>query len=349
MKKTFFLVSAVSVTAFLFAFISLSPVFSVLFPIKIALAQDSSETITDSTPTQQQITVNLNVRYQSSVVWSGQTTLNKGSLINVTDDNGSSHSIASDSALSALVSADNSSADFSLSDLSYYQSLGSFYVNCIDINSLSKHACQNWQYVVNGSYPPEGADKYILNDGDTIYFYFGNQHRVTLSSATIAQSVPFTVKAETYDYTNDSWRAFSGTTVGATQPNPNDQYNPTVITTAVTDQNGNANLTLTNSGSYGIGIAADYYSPVETLTVTSSTPATVKSSVSTGNTTNSVSPLGSGSSRSSSSATSNIAGVAAVQEPLKIAEDAGKTLIRLDVSILRFIQRYLEIIGTIIH
>ena len=211
--------------------------------------------------------VTVNVRYQDALVFSGPITITKNSKTNISDNTGANREVASDSAMIAVKTADDSSADFAISDLVYYSDFGSLYVNCVDIVSPPKHACANWQYVVNGIYPPIGMDKYILSAGDTIYFYFGDPRRVLLSSASAETAAPVKVKAESYDYVNNAWTVLSGATIGATQTNPNDPYSPLVISSVASDENGFADFILGTAGSYNIGLAMDYYFPAETLSV----------------------------------------------------------------------------------
>ncbi|MDO8579754.1 MAG: DUF4430 domain-containing protein, partial [bacterium] len=168
--------------------------------------------------------VTVNVRYQDTLVFSGPIELAKNSSTTISDNTGTNRSVASDSAVIALKTADDLSDNFILSDLVYYTDFGSLYINCIDIVSPTKHACANWQYVVNETYPPIGMDKYILSDNDVLYFYFGNPRRILLSSPSVQTATPFQVKAENYDYVNNAWTVLSGATIGATQTNPDDPY-----------------------------------------------------------------------------------------------------------------------------
>ena len=211
--------------------------------------------------------VTVNVRYQDTLVFSGPVVITKNTNANISDNTGVNRSVASASAIIALKTADDLSDNFILSDLVYYADFGSLYVNCIDIVSLAKHACANWQYVVNETYPPIGMDKYILSDNDVLYLYFGNPRRVLLSSPSVQTATPFQVKTENYDYVNNAWTILSGATIGATQTNPDDPYSPLVISSATSDENGFAELVLGTSGSYNVGLAMDYYFPAETLAV----------------------------------------------------------------------------------
>ncbi|HEU5114812.1 MAG TPA: DUF4430 domain-containing protein [Candidatus Paceibacterota bacterium] len=239
-----------------------------------------ADNATSTPPAPAQITVTVNVRYQNSIVWSGPVTLTQGSTESLSDDTGSAHSLPTDSALAALAAADAQSPAFSISDLAYYGSMSAFYLKCMSLPGIAASACDDWQYVVDGSYPPVGADHYTLTNGDTIYFYYGDPRRISLSSDSTTSGQPITVHAESYDYTNDSWTPLSGATVGATQPNPNDPYSPLVISTVTTDSNGVATLSLDTIGSYGIGLAMDYYGSTKALKI-NAPPEASKSPVGT--------------------------------------------------------------------
>lgn len=290
-------------------------------------------------------TMTVNVRYQDSLVFSGPIELTNNSSTTISDNSGTNRQVPSDSALIALKTADDISADFNLSDLVYYSDFNSLYVNCIDITSPAKHACANWQYVVNSNYPPIGMDKYIVSNGDTLYFYFGNPRRVLISSPSVEVTKPVKVKAENYDYVNNAWTALSGVDIGATQPNPNDPYSPLVISRVTSDANGFADLILGKSGSYNIGLALDYYFPGETLSVSEPPVEEVKSS--TGDS-------GTHPSRRQSGQTGQtevINETIATSSPMSTSspqtlgqvnkiDGTAETLIKMDVSMNDFIKNY---------
>ncbi|MFA6095725.1 MAG: hypothetical protein WC767_02680, partial [Candidatus Paceibacterota bacterium] len=246
----------------------------IFFALSFALLPFSvqGQEATSTPPAAPQIQVNMNVRYRSTLVWSGPVTLTQGETRDITDNGGTVRPISSDSALAALVAADEASSDFSISNLDYYSDFNSFYIKCIDIVSPSEHACDNWQYVVDSAYPPMGASQYTVSDGSTLYFYFGTARRVTLSAASAEASVPISVKAETYDYTNDTWNPLSGASIGATQPNPADPYSPLVISSVTSESDGTAQMSLETPGTYAVGLAIDYYFPTEALTITAPAP-----------------------------------------------------------------------------
>lgn len=241
-------------------------------------ASSSAETIDQITESVvgsavESIRVTANVRHRDLLVYGGSVTLIKNSVIAVNDNSGTARNIPGDSALASLQTADDLSSDFALSDLVYYSSFDSLYVNCINIAAKSENACGNWQYVVNSTYPAVGADKHILSDGDILYFYFGNPRRVTLSAPSAEASTTVIAKAESYDYVNDAWTALSGTAIGVTKPNADDPYSPLVIFSATSDSQGIASLILDAPGSYDIGLAMDYYFPSVPLSISPPIPA----------------------------------------------------------------------------
>ncbi|HEU0080663.1 MAG TPA: hypothetical protein VFQ72_01385 [Candidatus Paceibacterota bacterium] len=299
----------------------------------------------ESAPAPATIRANLSVRYQGSLAWTGQVALVQGSTAAISDSSGLSHSIASDSALQALAAADSFSPDFSLSDLTYYSDYGSFFINCIDIAALPKHACGNWQYVVNSDYPQIGVDKYAIHEGDTLYFYYGNPRRVTVQSGGSAEA-PATVHAlaEKYDYTTDTWTPLPGASVGATQPNPNDPYSPIVAYSAVSGPDGVAAIAIAQPGDYGIGLATDYYYPAEPITIRAAQAAAAAQRTSSSSNGGSWSAGGSAPAAATSTPTAASIPPQAISTP-SIAADipaiiSEEPMITLDISWEAFAARY---------
>ncbi|MEK7134724.1 MAG: hypothetical protein AAB819_03340, partial [Patescibacteria group bacterium] len=182
----------------------------------------------------------------------------------LSDSTGNPHDVSAKSALAALANTDASSGAFSVSGLDYYDSFGAFYIRCI---TLASQSCDNWQYVVSGTYPSVGIDDYALSGGETIYLYFGTPRRVILSAAETVPTIPVTATAQSYDYTNDSWTTLSGAVVGATQPNPDNPWSPLEIMTGTSGVNGLVDLTLPAIGSYNVGLQSDYYGTTTPLLV----------------------------------------------------------------------------------
>ena len=206
------------------------------------------------------------IRDGSTVIYQGTVNLPATGIVSITDDTGTTHSVNADSFLGLLYSISQTSGSFSLSDIQYYSSFGSLYLKCLT-PSGGVQACDNWQYVVNDSAPSAGMDSTILLGGETVGLYFGSPHQVTFNITSITAGGSFTATAQQYNYLDNTWGSLTGVTIGATVPNPNDPYNPTVVTSQAVDVNGNATLTLATAGTYTVGIADDYYFPSYTVTV----------------------------------------------------------------------------------
>jgi len=291
-------------------------------------ASDSSQT--PSPAPLSTIHVHVNVRYKDTVVYSGLVALTTGSMETVSDDKGSPRQLKADSAMAALVEGSHTSL-YTISDLMYYDSFGALYVRCINIPSIT-NACDNWQYVVDDTYPPVGADSYALSDNDTVYFYFGSPRRLTTSSNVTDRKTPVTVKAESYDYSNDSWKPIANTGIGATQPNPSDPYSPTVIKTVTTGNDGSASLLIGETGSYGLGLALDYYSTSENLSVIESLGARQSDGGASGSTlAQSLGAINQAPALPVASTT--------LQAPV-VTTDPDKMIISLDISISDFKKKY---------
>ncbi|MFA6257335.1 MAG: prenyltransferase/squalene oxidase repeat-containing protein [Candidatus Paceibacterota bacterium] len=178
------------------------------------------------------------------------------------------HTVDPESVLAILNDADLGDDSWNISDLEYFDSFGSFLLNCIQ--SSGGNDCDYWQYAVNGSTPGQGMDQTTLAEGDSVYVYFSSQNKITLSSDSIDEGDTLTAKAETYDYENDSWLPAEGVTVGITQPNPSGSFDPPIeIMTGETDGNGEFTFSSIPVGTYDVGIGDDYgyYFPTTPLTV----------------------------------------------------------------------------------
>ncbi len=171
--------------------------------------------------------------------------------------------------LSLLNSADTQSEDFEISNIEEFP-FGK-YLKCI--NYVNGERCDDWQYVVNNTSPFSSIDQTTLSGGENVYVYFGPQNKIILGSSSITTNDAVTLTAQNYDYENDAWVARTSGTVGLTQPNPLDQWNPTEIMTSPLDAIGQATFKNIPVGSYNVGIKEDYYFPTEPLTVTNYVPS----------------------------------------------------------------------------
>ena len=207
-------------------------------------------------------TVNLTIRDGSTIVFSDTIPLQQHGTINLNDSNAVPHALDANSVLSVINDADQLSTDFNITNLEYYDSMGSFYLKCIN------NSCDNWQYVVNDTTPTLGMDKNILTGGENIYLYFGQNHKINLSSNSITTEDTVTVNAQNYHYQDNTWTPLTGVTIGMTQADPNNPWTPIEIKTSPVDNNGQATFSSITIGTYNIGIKEDFYFPTETLNVT---------------------------------------------------------------------------------
>lgn len=202
------------------------------------------------------LNINLTIRDGSNIIFENTVPLRPAGDI---DLNG--HTLNADSVLSVLNDADLLSDNFSITDLQYYESYGSFYLKCIN------NKCDNWQFTVNGNYSSSGMDKNILSGGENVYIYFGPQNKIVLSASNINTDENLVVTTQKYNYLNDSWANRTGVTIGITQPNPNDIWTPNEIETKIVDADGKAVFSNIPVGLYNIGVKDDFYFPTEPLTV----------------------------------------------------------------------------------
>lgn len=86
------------------------------------------------------------------------------------------------------------------------------------INGFEPAGVTGWLYRVNWQAPAVGADQYILDSGDQVYWYFAPfDHlptRLTLSTNQVDVSVPVNVKAEYFDEVN--WQPLQTTITDGT-------------------------------------------------------------------------------------------------------------------------------------
>lgn len=204
----------------------------------------------------------LTVRSGATILWSGTVDLPGGTVALTPTAGGDSHSVPANSVTGVLAAADAAQTAFDITDLQYFSSFGSFYVNCIST------FCSNWQFAVNGVTPGSGMDSVTLSNGDVVYVYFGNARRISSNVSTFTTNSPFVLTAESYVAASDSWTPAVGYHVGVVQ---GDSFSPTVISSALVDSAGNATLSISTPGTYGAGISEDFYFPTIPLTVLAQT------------------------------------------------------------------------------
>lgn len=211
--------------------------------------------------------INLSIRSGDNIVFEGSIPFPEEGNAILNDENGIPHEVNARSVLNLISVADSLSDNFNITNLTYFDSFNSLYLKCINHTSLE---CDNWQYVVNNSYPGIGMDQKILSGGESIYLYFGTPNRIILNSSNINTNDTLIVTTEDYDYENNSWITRTGVTVGVTTPDPNNPWSPIEVITNIVNENGQATFSNIPEGTYNVGVKEDFYFPVEPLTVNAS-------------------------------------------------------------------------------
>lgn len=199
-------------------------------------------------------TVQFHLRHQNTVFFEGEAELPVAGFTTLTDSDGVGHDINAKSVLNVLSSVDSASNDFSISNLQYFSSFSSFYVKCIEIPAKSTTACDNWQYVVDGTYPSVGMDSYVLSGNENIWIYFGDIRKAFAQQGSFKTDNPFIFSAEQYQYEINGWAPVTGYTIGI-------KKGSTVVATQAVDSQGKATFTVTEPGDYTAGIVQDFYFP----------------------------------------------------------------------------------------
>jgi hypothetical protein len=219
--------------------------------------------------TPEPININLKIRSGETIFFDAQV-----ELLPVGETEINEHALNARSVLATLNKADIADDNWNISDLQYFDTFGSFLLNCI--NSSVGNNCYDWQYAVNGNTPGEGMDKKILGGGENIYIYFSPQNRVTLNASTIITTDSLLVTAEKYNFEDNTWVPANDLTLGITQPDPANSFNPPIeIMTSPTDLNGQATFISIPAGLYDVGIrdSFGYYFPTKPLTVNTPPPS----------------------------------------------------------------------------
>lgn len=240
-----------------------------------------SSNILDITP--QAAYANITIRNGSAIIFSDTVALPASNAVamNISPTGATSTvAVSARSLLSALETLDAAQNELAISDLQYYSSFDSFFINCITIAAETNPLCGSWQYILNAVDPGVGTDHALLKNGDAIFLYFGTPRQVSLSTTAATVDVSFTATAQKYDPANNVYTIYTPTAnvvIGVTQPNPNDLWNPIEVATSTVDMNGQVVFILDKTGVYNIGmkdvgIQWDSYFPLTTLIVASSSP-----------------------------------------------------------------------------
>ncbi len=181
---------------------------------------------------------------------------------------GEDKTISRNTALGVMLYADSLSDDFAFTNIDYYSSWDSYYINCLNIPAIQESdLCVDWQYVVNNSYPGKGADKFKeFENKNIMYLYFGKSEKLTFPT-NVQLNEEFAVVAESYDYVNDTWDKMVNRVIGVIKMNG---LSHVEIATSTTDTNGEVKFSLGQDDSYVVGfynesIYGDYYDPTYNL------------------------------------------------------------------------------------
>ncbi|MDP3965244.1 MAG: prenyltransferase/squalene oxidase repeat-containing protein [bacterium] len=216
--------------------------------------------------------VTFTIRDGGTIISSGSANLPAAGSpdVSITPTTGGAHDAPARSVLAILKNIESATTTFSVSDLQYSDAFSSFYLNCIAAPAdPASPLCGNWQYVVNGTSPGVGMDAQTLSNDDVVYLYFGPSRQITPSTANVTIGVSFTVLAESYVASSDSWTPAVGLTMRILQGDP--FGSPTTISSAATGADGRATFTINAAGSYTAGLAEDFYFPNSAITA-SDTP-----------------------------------------------------------------------------
>ena len=124
--------------------------------------------------------VNLTIKNNGDVVYSGSVALLPAGTVSISDSSGNPHDTNADNVLSIVNTADISSEEFNISNLIYYDVFGAFYLKCISVSQTE--LCDNWQYKVDGESPNVGMDSKILSGGENVVLYFGDENKAPEST-----------------------------------------------------------------------------------------------------------------------------------------------------------------------
>ncbi|MFA6486185.1 MAG: prenyltransferase/squalene oxidase repeat-containing protein [Candidatus Magasanikbacteria bacterium] len=206
-----------------------------------------AEETTSSTPTDDEVAVQLTVRYQDQIVFIGP--VNIPTTTEFVFQNGAETATGTTgvTALAALVNADISSDNFAINKIDYFSSMNSYLISCLRIND-GTDACNNWQYTVSGTYPSLSADQQPIAVGDQIYFYFGDRHQIDISTTSIFIGETVTGTIKEYNYNTNEYSPLPTTVLGLLDTND------TAILTTTTDSNGDAIFTVATTGTFHIGM-----------------------------------------------------------------------------------------------
>ena len=237
----------------------------------------TTSTTTESSTTTPQI--NIFIRNGVDIIFDNAIEFEDEGTVAITDIGSVEHQVSLTSVLGQLVKLDQVDDAFEISKIQYYESFGSLYLKCITIDAIEY--CDNWQYLVNGFSPWSGIDQTTVSADDAIVLYFGTPYQVVFSTDIFTVDAPFIARAEQYDYQTNTWSGRTNVTLGVTIPDPENPWTPIELHTALVNSNGEATFAIATSGDYMIGVQDDWYYPLYSITVSTSSATSTDSATST--------------------------------------------------------------------
>ncbi len=233
----------------------------------------TSSTTENNIAEQNTLKSHIYIRVNDNEIIDTDVEFDQKEVLEIKDIENISHNISTSTVLHQLILLDNSTESFNITSIKYYDYMGSFYLRCISVSGIEY--CDNWQYLINGATSYSSIDQAFIRENDSITLYFGDPYRVTIDapyvqgekSFFIKAGEPFNAHAQTYLYKTNTWGVRTGVTLGITQENPDDMWNPIEIMTSNVDEQGAAIFTLATSGKYFLGVKDDWYYPTIPLSV----------------------------------------------------------------------------------
>ncbi len=210
-------------------------------------------------------TATITVRNGARIIAGGSVELSQDASATTTlsTTSGDPHDILVNSVLNQLSVMDAATSSFAISDLQYFSSFNSFFLNCIEAPAdPASPLCGSWLYVVNGTDPGIGMDSKALVSGDVVYVYYGASRRVLLDKTTAVVNESFTGTAQSYNPVTDAYSPVTGVNIGVKDSGSAEVASSTV------NVSGQVTFTLATSGTYSVGIVEDFYFPSSAITIT---------------------------------------------------------------------------------
>lgn len=236
-------------------------------------------------------TFTLHIRLEGNILYEGETQIPQLN-VDIKDNTGANHSVAGNSLLSALYTVDLAEDSFEITDLTYYESFGAFFMNCIKAAINPDPSCGNWIFFVNDAFPYDSIDQYTLQENDEVYVFFGSQYRALSDQESVELGQSVNGQAQTYNYKTNVWEGAGSVTLSVIQDNPDNPWSPIVVTSSPVSDTGSATFVLSATGSYKIGIDEDYYmhtAPflvIDAVSAATSTPGSTPTSETNNSNTN---------------------------------------------------------------